>query len=158
MGKKKITLTVNGEKYDVEVKPNSTLLEVIRGDLGLTGTNCGCERGECGSCTVLLNGEPTKSCLVLAAEIDGQEVITIEGLSKDGELNPIQEAFIENGAVQCGFCIPGFVLTSHAFLKENSNPTEEEVKEAIDGILCRCTGYRQIIDSILEASREYPLE
>lgn len=152
-----ISLTVNGQDYDLEVDSNKNLLRLIREDLGLTGTNCGCERGDCGTCTILIDGKPNKSCLMLAVEADGRDITTIEGLSKDGELNPIQQAFIENGAVQCGFCTPAFILTAHALLERNPDPTEEEVKEAIDGILCRCTGYRQIIDAILDAASEYPL-
>lgn len=138
------------------VDSNKTLLRFIREDLGLTGANASCERGDCGTCTVLVDGEPTKSCLVLAVEADGHEITTIEGLGEDGELNPLQKSFIENGAVQCGFCTPAFILTAHAFLNKNPDPTEEEVKEAIDGILCRCTGYRQIIDAILDVASEYP--
>lgn len=157
MTEHEISLTVNGEEYDLNVNSNRTLLQVIREDLGLTGTNCSCEKGDCGTCTVLVDGEPIKSCIVLAAEMDGREITTIEGLGEDGELNPLQESFIENCAVQCGFCTPAFLLTAHAFLNKNPDPTEEEVKEAIDGILCRCTGYRQIIDAILDASSEYPL-
>lgn len=151
-----ISLSVNGEKYDLRVRSNRTLLQVIREDLGLKGTNCSCERGDCGVCTVIMDGQPVKSCIVLAVEADGSEITTIEGVADDGELNPVQQAFIDHGAVQCGFCTPGFILTAHAFLKENPSPSEEEVKEAIDGVLCRCTGYRQIIDAILAASDEYP--
>ncbi|MBS3815164.1 MAG: (2Fe-2S)-binding protein [Hadesarchaea archaeon] len=158
MSKHEITLNVNGEEYNLEVKSNKNLLRVIRENLGLTGTNCSCERGDCGTCTILIDGEPAKSCLVLAVESEGKEITTIEGLTEDGEINPIQEAFIEHGAVQCGFCTPAFILTAHALLEKNPDPTEEEVKEAIDGILCRCTGYRQIIDAILDASNKYPLE
>lgn len=157
MSKHEISLNVNNEEYSLTVSSNKTLLQVIREDLGLTGTNCSCERGDCGTCTVLVDDKPTKSCLVLATEMDGREITTIEGLGGDGELNPVQKAFIKNGAVQCGFCTPAFILTAHSLLTENPDPTEEEVKEAIDGILCRCTGYKQIIDSILDASNEYPL-
>lgn len=157
MSEHEISLTVNGQDYDLDVDPNKNLLRLIREDLGLTGTNCGCERGDCGICTILIDGKPNKSCLMLAVEADGRDITTIEGLSEDGELNPIQQAFIENGAVQCGFCTPAFILTAHALLERNPDPTEEEVKEAIDGILCRCTGYRQIIDAILDAASEYPL-
>ncbi|KXA90281.1 hypothetical protein AKJ66_02080 [candidate division MSBL1 archaeon SCGC-AAA259E22] len=158
MSEHEITLTVNDEEYNLKVSSNKNLLRVIREDLGLTGTNCACERGECGTCTVLIDGEPTKSCIMLAVEADGREITTIEGLAENGELNPIQEAFIENGAVQCGFCTPAFILTGHSLLSKNPNPSEEEVKEAIDGVLCRCTGYRQIIDAILDASSEYPIK
>jgi len=153
MSRHKISLTVNGERYEAEVEANRTLLQLLREDLGLTGTKCACERGDCGVCTVLLDGKPTKSCLVLAVEVDGREVTTIEGIARGGELSPVQRAFVKHGAVQCGFCTPAFILTAEALLKRNPNPTEEEVKEAIGGILCRCTGYRQIIDAILDASR-----
>jgi len=153
MSRHEISLTVNGQRYQLEVEANRTLLQLIRDDLDLTGTKCACERGDCGLCTVLLNGEPVKSCLILAVEADGQEITTIEGLAKDGELTPIQRAFIKHGAIQCGFCTPAFILVTTALLKRNPNPTEEEVKEAIGGTLCRCTGYRQIIDAILDAAK-----
>lgn len=153
MSRHRISLTVNGERYEVEVEANRTLLQLLREDLGLTGTKCACERGDCGVCTVLLDGKPSKSCLVLAVEVDGREVTTIEGVSKGEELSPVQRVFIKHGAAQCGFCTPAFILAAEALLKRNPNPTEEEVKEAIGGILCRCTGYRQIIDAILDASR-----
>ncbi|KXB06780.1 hypothetical protein AKJ52_01630 [candidate division MSBL1 archaeon SCGC-AAA382C18] len=157
MEKFEINLTVNGEDYCLEVSPNRTLLRLIRDNLGLKGTNCSCERGDCGTCTVLVDGVPTKSCLMLAVEADGTDITTIEGLSEDGELNPIQQAFIDHGAAQCGFCTPAFILRGHALLQNNPDPTEEEVKEAIMGILCRCTGYRQIIDAILDATDKYPI-
>jgi len=148
-----ISLTVNGQRYQLEVEANRTLLQLIRDDLDLTGTKCACERGDCGLCTVLLDGMPVKSCLMLAVEADGREITTIEGLAKDGELTPVQRAFIKHGAIQCGFCTPAFILVTTALLKRNPNPTEEEVKEAIGGTLCRCTGYRQIIDAILDAAK-----
>lgn len=153
MSRHKISLTVNGERYEVEVEANRTLLQLLREDLELTGTKLACERGDCGLCTVLLDGVPTKSCLVLAVEVDGKEITTIEGLVKGEELNRVQRAFIEHGAVQCGFCTPAFILAGEALLKRNPNPTEEEIKEAVGGILCRCTGYRQIIDAILDAAK-----
>jgi len=154
MSRHKISLTVNGEHYEVEVEANRTLLQLLREDLELTGTKLACERGDCGLCTVLLDGVPTKSCLVLAVEVDGRDVTTIEGLAENGQLSPVQRAFIKHGAVQCGFCTPALILAAEALLKRNPNPTEEEVKEAVGGILCRCTGYRQIIDAILDAARE----
>lgn len=154
MSKHKISVVVNGEKWELEVEANKTLLQLLREELELTGTKRACERGDCGLCTVLLDGEPVKSCLVLAVEADGREVTTIEGLAKGGELTRLQRAFIEHGAVQCGFCTPAFIIAGEALLKRNPNPTEEEVKEAIGGILCRCTGYRQIIDAILDAARK----
>lgn len=153
MSRHKISLTVNGGRYEVEVEANRTLLQLLREDLELTGTKQACERGDCGLCTVLLDGVPTKSCLMLAVEVDGKEITTIEGLVKEEELTLLQRAFIEHGAVQCGFCTPAFIVAGEALLKRNPNPTEEEIKEAVGGILCRCTGYRQIIDAILDAAK-----
>ncbi len=153
MSKHKISVRANGQLYERDVEPRRTLLQFIREDLGLTGTKCACERGDCGLCTVLVDGVPTKSCLVLAVEVDGKEITTIEGLMEGEELNSVQRAFIEHGAVQCGFCTPAFIVAGEALLKRNPSPTEEEVKEAVGGILCRCTGYRQIIDAILDASK-----
>lgn len=153
MSRHRISVKVNGELYEREVEGRRTLLQFIREDLGMTGTKCACERGDCGLCTVLIDGTPTKSCLVLAAEVDGKEITTIEGLMKGEELNRVQRAFIEHGAVQCGFCTSAFILAGEALLKRNPSPTEEEIKEAVGGILCRCTGYRQIIDAILDASK-----
>ena len=152
MSRHKIFLKVNGQRYEVEVEANKTLLRLLRDDLEMTGTKCACERGDCGLCTVLLDGVPTKSCMVLAVEADGHEVTTIEGIFGE-ELNAVQRAFIKHSAVQCGFCTPAFIVAATALLKRNPKPTEEEVKEAIGGILCRCTGYRQIIDAILDASK-----
>jgi len=154
MSRHKISLTVNGERYEVEVEANRTLLQLLREDLELTGTKLACERGDCGLCTVLLDGVPTKSCLVLAVEVDGRDVTTVEGLAEGEQLTLVQRAFIKHGAVQCGFCTPALILAAEALLKRNPNPAEEEVKEAVGGILCRCTGYRQIIDAILDAARE----
>jgi len=153
MSRHRISVRVNGELYEREVEARRTLLQFIREDLDLTGTKCACERGDCGLCTVLINGTPTKSCLVLAAEVDGREITTIEGLMEGEELNRVQRAFIEHGAVQCGFCTSAFILAGEALLKRNPKPTEEEIKEAVGGILCRCTGYRQIIDAILDAAK-----
>jgi carbon-monoxide dehydrogenase small subunit len=152
MSKNNVALKVNGRHYEVEVEANKTLLRLLRDDLEMTGTKCACERGDCGLCTVLLDGVPTKSCLVLAVETDGHEVTTVEGIS-EGEINAVQRAFIKHGAVQCGFCTPAFILVATALLKHNPRPTEDEVKDAIGGVLCRCTGYRQIIDAILDASK-----
>lgn len=153
MSRHKISLVVNGQRYEAEVEANRTLLQLLREDLEMTGTKCACERGDCGLCTVLVDGVPAKSCLVLAVEVDGREVTTVEGVSGGGELNAVQRAFIEHGAVQCGFCTPAFIVAATALLKRNPRPSEEEVKEAIGGILCRCTGYRQIIDAILDAAK-----
>ena len=154
MAKHRISTKVNEQLYEREVESRHTLLQFVRDDLGLTGTKTACERGDCGLCTVLIDGVPTKSCLVLAVEVDGKEITTIEGIAQGEKLSRLQEAFIKHGAFQCGFCTPAFILTGEALLKRNSKPTEEEVKEAIGGLLCRCTGYRQIIDAILDASKK----
>jgi carbon-monoxide dehydrogenase small subunit len=153
IAKKEITLNVNGSAYPVEVKVNKALLDVLRDDLGLTGTKEGCGTGDCGACTVLLDGKPVNSCLVLAVEADGKEIITVEGLARGGKLDPLQEAFVEEGAVQCGFCSPGMLMTGKALLAENPIPTEHEVRQAIAGNLCRCTGYVRIVNAILKASQ-----
>jgi carbon-monoxide dehydrogenase small subunit len=136
----------------MEVDSNRTLLQVIREDLELTGTKKACERGDCGVCTVLLDGAPVKSCLILAVEADGKEVTTVEGLAKDGKLTDLQKSFMNNGALQCGFCTSAFLLAGEALLRKNPKPTAEEIKRTLSGILCRCTGYRQIIEAILEVS------
>ena len=146
-----INLKINGESYQLNVKPNILLLDLIREEIGLTGTKRGCGTGECGACTVLLEGRPVNSCLILAVEANEKNVTTIEGLAKDGQLHPLQEAFIEEGAVQCGFCTPGMLLSAKALLDVNSNPKEEEIKKAIAGNLCRCTGYTKIIKAIISA-------
>ncbi len=151
--KRLISLTVNGENHEVVVEPRTTLLEVLRNSLGLTGAKEGCSLGNCGACTVLLDGRPVLSCLLLAVEAQGKEIVTIEGLAEGGKLHPLQEAFVEHGAVQCGFCIPGMILSAKAFLDENPHPTEEEVKEAISGNLCRCTGYSDAVRAILAAAK-----
>jgi len=152
--KHQIQLWVNGESFDLLVEPRHTLLKVLREDLGFTGTKKGCDTGDCGACTVLLNGKPVNSCLVLAVEADRTEITTIEGLAKGSELHPIQEAFIQNGAVQCGYCTPGMILSAKALLDENPHPSEVEVKRAIAGNLCRCTGYVKIIGAILAAAEK----
>lgn len=143
-----ITLTVNGERYQLSVKTNRTLLEVLREELGLTGSKKGCDRGDCGACTVLVDGRAVNACLVLAIEAQGREIVTIEGLSKDGALHPIQEAFVKHGALQCGFCTPGMVMAAKALLDANPNPSEEEIREALSGNLCRCTGYTRIVQAV----------
>ncbi len=149
-----LTLTVNGDLYRLSVPAHYTLLRVIRERLALTGTKNGCEAGECGACTVLLNGEPVNSCLVLAPEADGAEIVTVEGLAGDDRLDPIQEAFIESGATQCGFCTPGILITTRALLDRNPDPSEDEIRAALVGNLCRCTGYLRIIQAIrLAAAR-----
>lgn len=146
--KQEIRLIVNGDSYEVMVKPGDTLLDVLREKLKLTGTKKGCDLGDCGACTVLLEGKPAPSCLVLAIDVRDKEIITIEGLVDGEKLHPIQEAFIKYGAIQCGFCTPGMILTVKAFLEENSHPTEDEIKEAISGNICRCTGYIKIVEAI----------
>jgi len=145
-------IKVNGHEHEIMVEPWRTLLDVLRDDLRLTGAKEGCGKGECGSCTVLLDGEAVNSCLVFAAEVEGKEITTIEGLARDGELHPLQQAFIEEGAVQCGFCTPGVILTAKAFLDSNPRPTEGEVRRAISGNLCRCTGYDKIVRAILKVA------
>lgn len=149
----RITLTVNGEPEQVDVPSNLTLLGLLREKLALTGTKNGCTAGECGACTVLMNGEPVNSCMVLAVECEGAEIITVEGLAQDGQLDPVQQALIEAGGVQCGFCTPGVLITARALLDRNPHPSEEEIREALVGNLCRCTGYVRIIQGIQEAAR-----
>jgi carbon-monoxide dehydrogenase small subunit len=149
--KRSITLNVNGEGRSVDVEPNETLLEVLRERLGIKSPKIGCERGDCGSCTVLLDGRSVRSCLILAVELDGHEIVTIEGLSKNG-LTELQQAFIDNNSFQCGFCAPGIMLAATELLARNPSPTEDEVKEAISGNLCRCTGYEPIVKAVLEVS------
>ena len=140
---------------DIDVEPNELLINVLREKLGLTGTKYGCGIGECGACTVLVNGEPVLSCLLLAVDVNGKEVITIEGLDRDQGLNIIQGAFLEEGAIQCGYCIPGFILVAKKLLDENPNPSIEEIMDHIRGNLCRCTGYVNILRAIIKASKEY---
>jgi carbon-monoxide dehydrogenase small subunit len=149
----RIDLTVNGESRSVEAAPAATLVEILREKLGLTGTKVGCGHGECGACTVLLDGKPVNSCLVFAAQCRGRDVVTIEGLASDGELDRIQRAFAEAGAVQCGYCTPGMIMSAHALLKANPHPTREEIQEAISGNLCRCTGYVKIVDAIEQSTK-----
>jgi len=143
-----IQFTVNGKQISLSVPANKRLLDVLREDLGLTGTKEGCAIGECGACTVVMNGQAVHSCLVLAVQADGAEILTVEGLAPEGELHPLQKSFLEHGAVQCGFCIPGMLMSSYALLQEKSQPDEMEIKEAIAGNLCRCTGYKQIIQAV----------
>lgn len=150
---RKVKLTVNNDDYEIFVKPSMTLQDALREKLLLTGTKKGCNSGSCGGCTVLLNGKAVKSCLILALQVEGKRITTIEGLAANSEnLHPIQEAFIEKGALQCGFCTPGMILSAKAFLDETPNPTEEEAKMAIAGNICRCTGYVKIVDAILSAA------
>ena len=152
--KQLLKLRVNREDYEIYVEPWRTLQEVLREELSLTGTKRGCDTGYCGACTVLVDGKSVKSCLILARQVQGKDIVTVEGLAKDGELDPLQQAFIDGFAVQCGFCTPGMLMSAKALLMENPHPTEEEVKGAIMGNLCRCTGYKKIVESIqLAASR-----
>ena len=152
---KHVKFQVNGEQRELDASPTKSLLDVLREDLFLTGTKRGCDSGECGACTVIMNGKAVNSCLVLATELDGSEITTIEGLGRSADdLHPLQKAFIEKGAVQCGFCTPGLIMTAKAFLDTNPEPTEEEVRDAISGNLCRCTGYTKIVNAILAGAEE----
>lgn len=150
--KMKIGFALNGRSRRLEVEPNQLLINLLRNELHLTGTKYGCGIGECGACTVLVDGEPILSCLTLAVEVDGREVVTIEGIAEGGGLDAVQEAFLEEGAVQCGFCTPGFIMATEALLKENPNPSEEEIREYLKGNLCRCTGYVNIIKAVKKAA------
>lgn len=154
MSKRVISMTVNGDPVDAVVKDNLTLLDFLRDHLGLTGTKKGCEQGECGACTVQLDGLPVNSCSTLAVECDGREVITIEGVAKDGKLHPIQKQFIDKWALQCGYCTPGMIMSAKCLLEKNPHPTELEIREAIEGNLCRCTGYAKIVEAIQAAAAE----
>jgi carbon-monoxide dehydrogenase small subunit len=151
--KQTIRITINGRLYEEEVEPRILLSHFLRETIGLTGTHVGCVIGECGACSVLLDGKVVKSCLHFAVQADGREITTIEGLAKDGELNPVQEAFVKNYAFQCGYCTPGMVITSQALLQRNPNPSEEEIRKALAGNLCMCTGYVQIVDAVKEAAK-----
>jgi len=147
-----INLTVNGEPFEVAVAPNQVLADLLREELGFTGVKKGCGIGDCGACTVLLDGLPVFSCLVLAVEADGHEILTIEGLAQGLKLHPLQKAFVEQGAIQCGFCTPGMVLNIYALLKENPHPSEKDIRRALSGNLCRCTGYQKIVEAALSAA------
>lgn len=151
--KQEIELKVNGELVKVQVEPRRTLLEVLRENLGLTGTKESCNKGDCGACTVLINGKPVLSCLSLAIEAQGKDILTIEGLAKGYELHPIQQAFVDHGAIQCGFCTPGMIMSAKALLDKNPNPTEGEIRDGISGNICRCTGYLKIVEAIQEAAK-----
>jgi aerobic carbon-monoxide dehydrogenase small subunit len=149
-----INITINGELEQVTIPSNTTLMRLLREKLSLTGTKNGCSAGECGACTVLLNGEPVNSCMVLAAECDGADILTVEGLAKDTQLDPIQETLIQAGGVQCGFCTPGILISARALLNRNPNPNDAEIAEALVGNLCRCTGYVRIIESVKKAAKK----
>lgn len=148
-----IHLSVNGRDYQVDVAPRWTLADVLRHQIGLTGTHVGCEQGVCGACTVLLDGEPVRSCLMFAVQVQDQEIVTVEGVTPDEGLSPLQQSFQAHHALQCGYCTPGMLLTAEAMLKRNPNPDEEAVRAALTGNLCRCTGYQFIIDAVLDAAR-----
>ena len=147
-------LHVNGDEFEILAEVHKTLLEVLREDLSLTGTKRGCDLGTCGACTVLIDGKPYLSCLTLAADVQGKKITTIEGLSQDGELHSLQKAFVEKGAIQCGFCTPGMILTAKALMDEYPDPSEGEVKKAISGNLCRCTGYVKIVEAIISVAKK----
>ncbi len=149
--KHQITIAVNGQEHRLTVESHRTLLQVLRDELGLTGTKDGCGEGDCGACTVLLDGQPVNSCLVLAPQADGHQIVTVEGLRLDGP-HPLQQAFVEEGAVQCGFCTPGLLMAAKALLDRNPHPSEEEIKRALSGNLCRCTGYVKVIKAVLKAA------
>jgi len=153
MMKRVIALTVNGITYEVAVAPNKSLARVLREDLNLLGTKVGCDIGDCGACTVILDGRPVNSCLVLAVQAEGGDILTVEGLAEGDKLHPIQQAFVDHGAVQCGFCTSGMILAAKGLLDRNPNPKEEEIREALSGNLCRCTGYQKIVEAVQAASQ-----
>ena len=148
MALRDVRLTVNGTAYEGAVEPRTTLVDFLRGQLGLTGTHVGCEHGVCGACTILLNGQAVRSCIMLAVQADGAELMTVEGLAHDGELHPIQQAFMEKHGLQCGFCTPGFLMSVYELLGENAHPSDDEIKDALGGELCRCTGYQPILEAV----------
>ena len=152
--KRVLSFTLNGDPIEVVCKDNMTLLDLLRDKLGLTGTKKGCEQGECGACTVMLDGKPVNSCCTLAVECEGRDVVTVEGIAKNGQLHPIQKQFIEKWALQCGYCTPGMIMSAKALLDVNPHPTELEIREAIEGNLCRCTGYAKIVEAIQAAAAE----
>ncbi len=146
--RREIRVTVNGQPYEATVEPRTTLVDFLRGELGLTGTHVGCEHGVCGACTILLEGQAVRSCIMLAVQADGADLTTVEGLSRDGELHPIQEAFIESHGLQCGFCTPGFLMSVYELLRNSKEPNDEEIMDALGGNICRCTGYQAIMDAV----------
>ena len=152
--KRAIELNINGDTYEILVSPNHTLLEVLRDQLGLMGTKRGCDLGACGACTVLIDGEAYLSCIMLAVDARGKEIMTIEGLAEGKDLHPLQQAFVEKGALQCGFCTPGMILTAKAILDEEAHPTEDVIKKKMAGNLCRCTGYKKIVEAVMHVSEQ----
>jgi len=154
MERHQITLRINGETHSLEVESRETLLQVLRDRLDLTGAKEGCAGGECGACTVLINGRPMNSCLILAVAVQGQDILTIEGLADGDTLHPIQQSFLEKGAIQCGFCTPGMILTTKGFLDENPRPREQEVRRALVGNFCRCTGYTKILEAVMDVRED----
>ena len=152
MNKRAVAFQVNGADYEVFVEPRETLLQVLREKLGFTGTKQGCDLGDCGACTVVVEGKPTLACLTLAVEMEGKEILTIEGLASNGQLNPLQQAFMDEGAVQCGYCTPGMIMSATALLNHNPHPTEAEVRRGLAGNLCRCTGYSKIIKAVIKST------
>ncbi|MFC1872707.1 (2Fe-2S)-binding protein [Chloroflexota bacterium] len=152
--KRVISLQVNGYQYETAVNPNDTLLDVLRKNLQLTGTKKGCDSGNCGACTILIDGKPVASCLVLAVEVENHEILTIEGISNGNQLHPLQESFIKHGAIQCGFCTPGMVLSAKALLDTIKIPSEDDIRKALEGNLCRCTGYKQIVEAVLAVAQK----
>ena len=149
-----VNVTVNGQSYRIETRPNQTLLYLLREELGLTGAKDGCSEGECGACTVLMDGEPVNACLVLAGQANGREVLTIEGLAQNGQLHPVQRSFVETAAVQCGFCTPGLIMASVALIDHTPNPSPDDIRVALSGNLCRCTGYTKIVEAVQRAAEE----
>jgi carbon-monoxide dehydrogenase small subunit len=151
---RRILVKVNGVEYERLVEPRLLLVDFLRDDLELVGTHIGCEHGICGACTILFNGRVVRSCLMFAVQVDGADIMTVEGLADSAQLHPLQEAFREKHGLQCGFCTPGMMMSAYEFLNENSNPSEEEVRKAMSGVLCRCTGYKQVVDSVMEAAEQ----
>ena len=151
---RRICLTVNGKPYEAVVEPRTTLVDLLRGELALTGTHVGCEHGVCGACTILWNGKAVRSCIMLAVQADGADLMTVEGLAHDGQLHPIQQAFMEEHGLQCGFCTPGFLMSVYELLERTPNPTDEEIKETLGGHICRCTGYQAIMKSVRLAAQK----
>jgi carbon-monoxide dehydrogenase small subunit len=152
--KRHIRLTVNGEPREAEVEPRTTLVDLLRGEFSLTGTHVGCEHGVCGACTILWNGRAVRSCIMLAVQADGSEIMTVEGLSRAGELHPIQQGFLEGRGLQCGFCTPGFLISVQELLQRNPDPSDDEIKDTLGGQICRCTGYQSIVESVRLAVRK----